>query len=94
MNHITYHTEGQRAFLLEDDGTTVCEIVAPGQNNPVPIAVELVSRFNGYTELVKALYSVRDVLAAVDGMSRNNMQTLIAEEIAGIDAALEKSGAA
>lgn len=30
-----YHTEGRRAFLIDDDGTTIAEIVAPAHNDRV-----------------------------------------------------------
>lgn len=33
---LSYHTEGLRAFLLEEDGATVCEVIAPGSSPVYP----------------------------------------------------------
>ena len=63
-DHITYHPEGRRAFLLEDDGTTICEVVVPGQNNAVPVAAELAGAYNLNRNLLKACRGAVMALAA------------------------------
>ncbi len=63
-NHITYHPEGRRAFLLEDDGTTICEVVVPGQNDAVPVAAELASAYNLSRKLLETCRGAVLALAA------------------------------
>lgn len=41
-----YHTEGARCFIVTADGDVVCEIIAPGGGNPVPVARKIVSDHN------------------------------------------------
>ena len=56
---LTYHHEAGRVFLLEEDGTTVCEITtALNHAHPAAIAAELVRRVNAAEELREALQDV------------------------------------
>ncbi len=56
---LTYTTEGRRAFLLDDEGFTVCEVVTI-ENCGVPAvtAADLVRRVNAAEELREALQDV------------------------------------
>ncbi|CAB4154882.1 hypothetical protein UFOVP653_38 [uncultured Caudovirales phage] len=56
---LTYATEGRRAFILEDDGATLCEVHTT-ENCGVPafIAAELVRKVNAVEALVSALQDV------------------------------------
>lgn len=42
----SYHTEGRRCFIVTAEGYTVCEIIVPGNNDPVPVARRIVSEHN------------------------------------------------
>lgn len=41
-----YHCEGTRCFIVTAEGYTVCEIIAPGNNDPVHIARQIVREHN------------------------------------------------
>lgn len=60
MEKITYHIEGTRAFLLEEDGATICEIVAPAYNNRAEIAAKLVRACNAHSALIDIAKDVAD----------------------------------
>lgn len=62
---LTYTTEGRRAFLLDDEGFTVCEVVTI-ENCGVPAvtAADLVRRVNAAEELLDVLKSVLPLLEA------------------------------
>lgn len=58
---LTYHTEGTRAFLLEEDGTTVCEVLPPLHGTPAAVvASNIVRRWNAAPDLLAALLAFRD----------------------------------
>lgn len=81
-----YHTEGKRAFILEADGTTVCEIVAHGNNSRAAIAHSLVAKLNSRDDLKTALM---DLIAGVDlPPGYANMQLLAQAGRDAIDKAL------
>lgn len=42
----SWHTEGHRAWVLEEDGTTVCEIVVPQPGNAARVAAQIVAEHN------------------------------------------------
>lgn len=57
MTKWAWHSEGLRAFILEDDGSTVCELICPGQNNRIEVARQIVHEHNelidAYAEICK-----------------------------------------
>lgn len=56
---MTYDTSGSRAFLLEEDGTTHCEIgTMVGATHAAIVAADLVRRLNAADELLNALQDV------------------------------------
>jgi hypothetical protein len=53
---INYHTEGHRAFLVEPDGSTYCEVVTlEGACPPATVAKELAHAVNASAMMLKAL---------------------------------------
>lgn len=53
----SFHTEGRRAFILDADGATIGELVAPGQNCPVADVAHIVKCVNAHDDLLHALYT-------------------------------------
>lgn len=41
-----YHTEGRRCFIVTANGDTVCEVIVPGDNDPVPVARKIAREHN------------------------------------------------
>lgn len=52
-NYWSYHTEGRRCFVLDEEGYTVCEILVPGNNDPVPVARQIVRDHNSMVDREK-----------------------------------------
>lgn len=71
MNHTTapwsFHTEGQRAFLLDADGATIGELVAPGQNSPVADVAHIVRCVNAHEDLLHALHTALPYVEDCEG---------------------------
>lgn len=55
MTILRHHTEGSQAFIVEADGTTVCEIVSPTSRNNAGIARDFVHTVNHAAALRDAL---------------------------------------
>ena len=51
----SYHTSGKRAYILDEEGATVCEIVPPFPNNRAALAATLVDKLNRVDALTAAL---------------------------------------
>ncbi len=66
-----YYTEGARAWIVEPDGTTVCEVLTTrGAEPAASVAERIVSRLNAIDsdEIVEALKAIRAKVEALEAM--------------------------
>jgi hypothetical protein len=64
-----YYTEGARAWIVEPDGTTVCEVLTLHGGEPAAsVAAGIVSRLNAIDETVEALKAIRAKVEALEAM--------------------------
>ena len=64
-----YYTEGARAWIVEPDGTTVCEVLTVRGAEPASsVAAGIVSRLNAIDDTREALKVIRAIVEALEAM--------------------------